>query len=133
MSTETHTPAGLDGLDPETRLLVLAKTAAALADPVRLAICELLHTHTEMTVGALTVELPVSQPRVSIHLRCLTDCGYTTVRHQGRRAYYRLTGPEITELLDRLQAHAAGSLHGLLACLHCTPTSEPGTSEHSRC
>lgn len=121
----------LDGLAADVRLLVLAKTASALADPVRLQILGLLRTHEEMTVGELTQALPVSQPRVSVHLRCLTDCGYTAVRREGRRSIYRLQGPHITGLLDAIEAHAASSLEGLLSCLACTPSGEPLTQTNA--
>lgn len=122
----------LEALDPSTRLLVLAKAAAAMADPVRLAILNLLRAQGELTVGALTQALPVSQPRVSVHLRCLTECGFTAVRREGRRAFYRLAGPAVSELLDRIQAHAAASLEGLLACLHCAPLTDVADDGCSR-
>ncbi len=121
----------LDGLAADVRLLVLAKTASALADPVRLQILGLLRAHEEMTVGELTQALPVSQPRVSVHLRCLTDCGYTAVRREGRRSIYRFQGPHITGLLDAIEAHAASSLDGLLSCLACTPSGEPATGDNA--
>lgn len=127
------TPTRLDDLDGETRLLVLAKTASALAEPVRLKILGLLREHGELTVAALTKAVPVSQPRVSIHLRCLTDCGYTTLRRDGRRAHYRLAGPHIEALLDELHQHATRSLDGLLACLQCTPTTDSPPDEPSGC
>lgn len=123
----------LADLATDVRLLVVAKAAAAVADPVRLRILSLLREHGELTVGAVTEAVPVSQPRVSVHLRCLTDCGFTAVRREGRRAFYRLAGPQVTELLDRLQEHAAGSLDGLLACLACTPTGEPRSGEAGCC
>lgn len=118
---DTVSEARLEALDSSIQLLVFSKAAAAMADPVRLAILSLLDAHGEMTVGALTQALPVSQPRVSVHLQCLTRCGFTVVRRQGRRAFYRLAGPAVSELLDRLRAHAAASLEGLLTCLDCAP------------
>ncbi len=117
----------LDGLAADVRLLVLAKTASAMADPARLQILGLLRANEEMTVGELTQALPVSQPRVSVHLRCLTDCGYTAVRREGRRSIYRLQGPRIAGLLDAVEVHAASSLEGLMSCLACTPSVEPAT------
>ncbi|HEY1573269.1 MAG TPA: metalloregulator ArsR/SmtB family transcription factor [Pseudonocardiaceae bacterium] len=117
-------------LADDVRVRVVAKAAAALADPVRLRIVQLLREQGELTVGALTAQVPVSQPRVSVHLRCLTDCGFATVRRDGRRAFYRLSGPRVVDLLDQLTGHAAASVGGLLACLSCTPdgrpTGEPG-------
>lgn len=132
--TETETGSVVLGdLADDVRVRVVAKAAAALADPVRLRILQLLREHGELTVGALTAQVPVSQPRVSVHLRCLSDCGFTGVRREGRRAFYRLAGPRIADLLDQLTGHAAGSVEGLLACLACTPTGEPTTGPRGCC
>ncbi|MBW3591486.1 MAG: metalloregulator ArsR/SmtB family transcription factor [Actinobacteria bacterium] len=119
--TEVSVAAPLGGLPEQTALLVLAKAASALADPVRLRILQLLRERGEMTVGALTQVLPVSQPRVSVHLGCLTNCGFTNVRREGRRSFYRVARPAVEDLLERLEAHAAGSVNGLLACIPCEP------------
>lgn len=135
MTTETvGEPAAvsLGELTDDVRIRVVAKAAAALADPVRLQILELLREHGELTVGALTAAVPVSQPRVSVHLRCLTDCGFTAARRDGRRVHYRLAGPHVGDLLDRVTAQAAGAVDGLLACLACTPTGDP-TAPASDC
>ncbi len=120
--------APLDQLSTELQTSVVAKAFAALADPIRLRIVELLAERGECSARALVAELPVSQPRVSVHLRCLTDCGFTTVRRQGRRAYYQLAAPHIASLLTSMKAHAETSLPGLLACLHCEPANAPGDS-----
>lgn len=109
--------AGLVRMPEATRLRVLAKAASALADPVRVQILELLGSRGEMSVGELTRALPVSQPRVSVHLGCLTGCGYTESRREGRRTFYRIARPEVMELLERLTAHAAGSATGILGCV----------------
>lgn len=119
--TGVSVAASLGGLPEQTGLLVLAKAASALADPVRLRILQLLREQGEMTVGALTQVLPVSQPRVSVHLGCLTNCGFTNVRREGRRSFYRVARPAVEDLLERLEAHAAGSVNGLLACIPCEP------------
>lgn len=123
----------LESLGEDLRIRVVAKAAAALADPVRMRILWLLRDHGELTVGAVTGQVPVSQPRVSVHLRCLTDCGYTAVRREGRRSFYRLAGPDIAVLLDQLAGHAAGSAAGLLACLACAPDGEPAAEQRGCC
>lgn len=122
----TEVAPSLDQLDPEMRVQVLAKTFSVLADPVRLQIVQLLAERGELTVGELADALPVSQPRVSVHLRCLTDCGFATGRRQGRRSYYRLTGDHVTGLVELARAHAGDALPGLLACLNCGPGQESG-------
>jgi DNA-binding transcriptional ArsR family regulator len=126
-------PVALRDLSDDLRVRVVAKAAAALAEPVRLRILVHLREHGELTVGALAARLPVSQPRVSVHLRCLTDCGFAAVRREGTRAFYRLAGPTVVELLDRLTGHAATSVDGLLACLACTPTGEPVAESRGCC
>ncbi|MGH3570626.1 MAG: ArsR/SmtB family transcription factor [Pseudonocardiaceae bacterium] len=115
------TGSGLGQLDPELRVLVVAKAFAALADPIRLRIVEILAERGECSARELVNKLPVSQPRVSVHLRCLTDCGFTTVRREGRRAYYQLAAPHIAALLGAMRTHTDTALPGLLACLHCQP------------
>lgn len=130
-SNSSAATVALDNLAADVRLLVLAKTASALADPVRLQILWLLRANEEMAVGELTQALPVSQPRVSVHLRCLTDCGYTAVRREGRRSIYRLQGMRTAALLDAVEVHAASSLEGLLSCLACTPSGEPATQANA--
>jgi DNA-binding transcriptional ArsR family regulator len=133
-ATETDTGSVVLGeLADEVRVRVVAKAAAALADPVRLRILHLLREHGELTVGALTAQVSVSQPRVSVHLRCLSECGFAVVRREGRRAFYRLAGPQVAELLDQLTGHAAGSVEGLLGCLACTPTGEPTNGSGGCC
>lgn len=117
---------GLERLDPALRVLVVAKAFAAVADPVRLQIVALVAERGECSARELVAELPVSQPRVSVHLRCLTDCGFLTVRREGRRAFYQLTGPHIAEMLAGMRAHANTALPGLLACLHCEPSPSGG-------
>lgn len=125
-------PAGeLDQLDGEMQVSVVAKAFGALADPVRLRIVELLAERGECSASELVAELPVSQPRVSVHLRCLTDCGFTTARRLGRRAYYQLAGPHIAPLVATVRAHADAALPGLLACLQCQPV--PPNSDTSCC
>ena len=131
--TDATVPVALGQLSEDMRMRVVAKVAAALADPVRLRILVLLREHGELTVGALTAQVPVSQPRVSVHLRCLTDCGFAAVRREGRRAFYRLAGPGVARLLDQLTGHATTSVDGLLACLACTPTGEPVRAPHGCC
>lgn len=126
-------PVALRDLAADVRVRVVAKAAAAMADPVRLRILFLLREHGELTVGALTAHVPVSQPRVSVHLRCLTDCGFVSVRREGRRAYHRLSGPHVDELLDQLTGHAATSVDGLLTCLACTAAGEPTDAPRGCC
>ena len=74
---------------------------------------------SELTVSQLTARSPVSQSRVSTHLKCLTQCGFAAVRRDGRHACYRVSGPHIAQLVEAMRRH--GEVHGeaIRACLHC--------------
>jgi DNA-binding transcriptional ArsR family regulator len=61
----------------------------ALGDPTRKAIFELL-TDRPRAVGELAVELPVSRPAVSQHLKVLKDAGLVVDRPVGTRRIYRV-------------------------------------------
>lgn len=61
----------------------------ALADPTRRAVFERLVTGPQ-TVGALAVELPVSRPAVSQHLKVLKDAGLVTDQAKGTSRIYRV-------------------------------------------
>jgi len=62
---------------------------AALADPTRRTIFERLSDRPR-AVGELALELPVSRPAVSQHLKVLKDAGLVIDRHAGTRRIYQL-------------------------------------------
>lgn len=67
--------------------------AAAIADPVRREILEMLRG-TRLTAGAIAARFPISRPAVSRHLRVLRDGGLVHDELVGRQRYYALdTGP----------------------------------------
>lgn len=70
---------------------------AALGDPTRLAIFEMLGNHPQ-AVNQLAAGLPVSRPAVSQHLRVLKDARLVRDRRAGTRRIYELN-PEGLELL----------------------------------
>jgi DNA-binding transcriptional ArsR family regulator len=70
---------------------------AALGDPTRLAIFEMLGDHPQ-AVNQLAAGLPVSRPAVSQHLRVLKDARLVRDRRAGTRRIYELN-PEGLELL----------------------------------
>ena len=61
----------------------------ALGDPHRREILALL-AEAPRSVGALALELPISRPAVSRHLRLLKDAGLVEEEPQGTRRIYRL-------------------------------------------
>lgn len=70
----------------------------SLADETRLRIVQRLAAG-EARVVDLTAELGLAQSTVSKHMACLRDCGLVDYRVQGRQSFYRLTCPELLDLL----------------------------------
>jgi DNA-binding transcriptional ArsR family regulator len=88
-----------------------ATALTALADPTRRAIFEHL-AERPRAVGELALELPVSRPAVSQHLRVLKDARLVIDSSAGTRRIYRVDPDGLAELrayLDRFwnQALAA--------------------------
>ena len=84
-----------------TRDLKLAALFQALADPTRLRILALLRV-MELSVGELAQLLAQSQPRVSRHVRILSDSGLVGRRKEGSWVYLQLAEPERIEPLFEL-------------------------------
>lgn len=76
-----------------TALLPLADRFQALADPTRLRIVALLRL-MELSVGELAQVLGQSQPRVSRHLKILSDAGVLERRKEGSWVFLTLTDPD---------------------------------------
>lgn len=115
----------LDRLDSVIQAEVGAKAFSALGHPIRLMIIQMLTEEGEQTVTQLTERLPVSQPQVSVHLKCLIECGFTTVRREGRHSYHRVSSPWTAGLLSLISDHAESYLAGLLECIECAPRDLP--------
>ena len=69
----------------------------ALGDPTRRAIFELL-AGGPRPVGALALELPVSRPAVSQHLKVLKDVGLVIDRKDGARRLYEIDATGVAAL-----------------------------------
>jgi DNA-binding transcriptional ArsR family regulator len=70
---------------------------AALSDPNRLAIVELLGAG-EQSAGAIAANFPISAPAVSQHLKTLRDSGLVQVRIDGQRRIYSLDPDALAEM-----------------------------------
>jgi len=75
----------------------VTETLAALADPHRRAVLELLRERPR-SVGELVDRLGLSQPGTSKHLRVLRDAGLVTARAEAQRRVYELNGAPLREL-----------------------------------
>ena len=94
-------------------MLPLADRFQALADPTRLRILALLRL-MELSVGELAQVLGQSQPRVSRHLKILSDAGVVERRKEGSWVFLTLTDaermPPMFELIDGWADSATQSL-----------------------
>ena len=96
-------------------ILDRVETFAALADPTRRRIVELL-ADGERDVADLGSHFDVSQPAISRHLRVLRDSGLVRVRPQAQRRLYSLEPAPLAELdewLDRYRSFWAQRLDAL--------------------
>jgi ubiquinone/menaquinone biosynthesis C-methylase UbiE len=78
----------------------------AIGEPTRLRILALL-AHGEMAAGEMSTVLNQSQPRVSRHLKLLTEANLIERRPEGAWVFFRLSdvgraGPIIKTILDQL-------------------------------
>ena len=74
-----------------------AATLAALGDPSRLRIVELLR-HGPASVGEIAESLSIRQPQVSKHLRVLSESGIVAGHRAARRRIYQLEEAPFEEL-----------------------------------
>jgi ArsR family transcriptional regulator len=102
-------PAG--ARDPTRRRLfaLQAELCAALADPTRLEILDLLRDG-ERTVGELTVALGLRQNTVSQHLAYLRRVGAVAGERRGTFVAYRVALPGLLEACAAVRAAIAGRL-----------------------
>jgi ArsR family transcriptional regulator len=98
-----------------TITLPLADRFQALADPTRLRIVALLRL-MELSVGELAQILGQSQPRVSRHLKILSDAGVLERRKEGSWVFLTLADPAEVEpvfgLIDQWADAATRALFG---------------------
>jgi DNA-binding transcriptional ArsR family regulator len=90
-----------------------------LGNPVRRRILELLAEGAQ-TSGAITEvvqrEFDISQPAVSQHLRVLRESGFATVRPNGPRRVYEVSGTPLGEVdawMERFRRMWVGRLDAL--------------------
>jgi ArsR family transcriptional regulator, arsenate/arsenite/antimonite-responsive transcriptional repressor len=88
----------------EPQAAELARRFAALSDPVRLRLLNLLATAGEGAVCACDLVAPVgkSQPTVSHHLKVLRDAGLVTSEKRGVNVWYAVVPAALELLRDAL-------------------------------
>jgi DNA-binding transcriptional ArsR family regulator len=112
--TRTAPAPDLDA-EPCTHLDTVAKFFRALSDPTRLKLLEYI-VRRERTAAECVAHAGISQPRVSVHLSCLVDCGYVTARRDGRRLRYSVGDPRVVDLVVLARALAADNAVALTCC-----------------
>lgn len=78
----------------------LSAVGTLLAEPARARVLLALGDGRELPASTLATEAGVSAPTASEHLRRLLDGGLVTAERRGRFRYYRLAGPQVSELLE---------------------------------
>jgi DNA-binding transcriptional ArsR family regulator len=78
------------------------EVAAALADPVRLAVMRRLLLQGPATVATFVAETGTTQSNVSNHLSILRARGLVKTERQGRRVLYRVADHSVAQLVEAL-------------------------------
>jgi DNA-binding transcriptional ArsR family regulator len=89
---------------------------AALSDPTRRQVLDLLAARGEGTASSLAAAMPVSRPAVIKHLTVLDRAGLVESRRQGREVLYSVR-PEPLESAARWMAGLAADWDRRLAAL----------------
>ncbi len=95
---------------------VAAKLFDGFADPTRMSVLALLARRGEMSVSELVEAVGATQPRVSVHLRCLAWCGYVRGRREGQRIYYAIADERVVEVLRLGEAILKDNREHVEAC-----------------
>ncbi|MCP3757048.1 helix-turn-helix transcriptional regulator [Streptomyces sp. TBY4] len=108
-------PTSLEDEVPCTHLDTVARFFRALADPTRLKLLEFI-LRGERTSAECVERAGISQPRVSVHLSCLVDCGYVTAERDGRKLRYSVGDPRVADLVVLARSLAADNATALTCC-----------------
>jgi DNA-binding transcriptional ArsR family regulator len=95
---------------------VAAKLFDGFAHPTRMSILAFLAREGEVGVSDLVEAVDATQPRVSIHLQCLSWCGYVKVRREGRYAYYSIADERVLQILKLGEELLADNREHVEAC-----------------
>lgn len=78
---------------------------AALAEPRRRAIIDLLATKGALAAGAIVLALGLPQPAVSKHLAVLREVGVVSVEKLGAQRVYSLNPEELKTMYDWIKMY----------------------------
>jgi DNA-binding transcriptional ArsR family regulator len=106
---------------------IVARFFRALSDPTRLGLLEFI-LRGERTSAECVAYAGISQPRVSVHLSCLVDCGYLAARRDGKKLRYSVGDPRVAGLVVLARSLAADNATALACC----PRISDGLAEAAR-
>jgi ArsR family transcriptional regulator len=86
------------------RVEQIAPKMKALSDPTRLMMLTLIARYENfvLTVGDLAVQLGVTQPTASGHLKLLREAGLVALEKHGNKSYYHVSDVAIKEAMAEL-------------------------------
>lgn len=85
---------------------VIAAVAALLGDPARANMLTALMDGRALTVSELAEAAGIALPTASGHLSRLEVAGLLSAERQGRHRYFRLSGPDVAQVLEGLMGLA---------------------------
>jgi DNA-binding transcriptional ArsR family regulator len=119
-------PAGEDGMTKTRELIhpfrLKSKLFRGFSDPSRLSILETLRDESRI-VGDIAATTGLTQPNVSNHLKCLSECGLVIGEPNGRFVHYRLADHRIARLLQLADRLLVASAHLIQECENYRETS----------
>jgi DNA-binding transcriptional ArsR family regulator len=90
--------------------MTYAEPLLAAADPTRLKILAAVAAKP-LTVGEIALELPVSRPAVSQHLKVLKEAGWVDETRVGTRHYFRVNPATALALRNHFEAMWQEAMH----------------------
>lgn len=85
----------------------IAEIASLIGDPARANMLGALMSGRALTAGELAREAGITAQTASGHLARLREAGLLLVEAQGRHRYFRLSGPDVAQVLEGLMGLAA--------------------------
>lgn len=85
---------------------IIASVAALIGDPARANMLTALMDGRALTASELTEAAGVALSTASEHLKKLASADLLKVERQGRHRYFRLSGPDVAEVLESLMGLA---------------------------
>lgn len=83
-----------------TKLEMAASKLRAIAHPMRIAIIDLLHDKTKLSVTEIYSKLDIEQASASHHLNILKNKGVLVSKREGKKIFYSLKSVTLTEIIE---------------------------------